>query len=119
MAQLISQCLYVQISHLETSHLTSQRIRDGSSTATISYGATWGNNKRLQTFNYYHNVFHPRRLSNPISNSVNMNYHGTKNEVSHLLKKSLMENVFFCAVYLVSKYAIKTRKRQKPTEQEE
>ena len=27
-------------------------------------------------------------------------YHCTKNEVSHLLKKSVMENLIFCAVYL-------------------
>ena len=74
MAQLISQCLFVQTSHKETSQLTFQRIRDGSSTAATSYGAPCDNNKRLETFNYYHKVLHSRRRSNPISDSVNMNY---------------------------------------------
>ena len=88
MAQLVSQCLCVQTSHQETSQITSQRIRGGSATAATSYGACYDNNKRLETFNYYHKMLHPRRLSNLISDSVNINY-------------------------LVFKYAIKNRKTAK------
>ena len=87
MSQLISERPRVQITYQETSQLTSQRIRGRSSTTATSYGASCENHKRLETFNYYQKVLRPRRLSNPISDPVNMN--------------------------LVSKYAITNRKTSK------
>ena len=88
MAQLISQCLHIETAHQETGQLSSQWVRGGSNTAAASYGTSCDNNTGLETFNYYHKVLHPRRLSSPTSNSANRNY-------------------------LVSKYAIENRKMAK------
>ena len=54
----------------------------------MSYGAPCDNNKRLETFYYCRKVLHPRRPSNPMSDSMSMKY-------------------------LVSKYAMKKRKTAK------
>ena len=59
-------------------------------TTGTSHGGLCDDNKGLETFNYYQEMLHHRRLSSPISNTVNMKY-------------------------LVSKYAIKTGKRRKTT----
>ena len=61
MAQLISQCLRVQTAHRETSQLTSSE-----SVADQAPLQPFDSNKRLETFNYYHKLLHPRRLSSPI-----------------------------------------------------
>ena len=92
MIQQPSQFLNISVQKQHTEKPVVQHSNESEADqARLQYGAPRDNNKRLETFNYYHKVLHTRGLSSPISNSVSMNY-------------------------VVSKYAIKTAKWRKSTE---